>query len=95
MGSPTRIPNPSWSPLPFQEGERGKEEEREKESGGRRPLPNPIRTCHGGRALPPLVALLSFPLKPIKAQYFSGGFRYSPGTPKLIRYFPKPSTLAF
>src|SRR5215216_5715770 len=47
-GSPTRIPNPSWTPLPFSRGERRKEEEREKERGGRRPLPSPIRTCHEG-----------------------------------------------
>ena len=32
----------------FQEGERGKEKEREKERGGRRFLPSPIRTGHGG-----------------------------------------------
>ena len=58
-------------PFLFQEGERGKEEEREKERGGRRPLPSPIQTCHGGRATTPCgPSLLS-----TKAQYFPGGFR--------------------
>src|SRR5215216_3929244 len=46
-------------PFLFQEGQRGKEEEREKERGGRRPLPSLIQTFHGGPATPCGPSLLS------------------------------------
>src|SRR5215216_1719160 len=58
-GSPTRIPNPSWTPLPFPRGgerEGGGEGEGKR---GRRPLPSPIRTCHGGGGHPCGPPLLS------------------------------------
>ena len=61
-------------PFLFQAVERGKEEEREKERGGRRPLLVQFGPAMG-RGRPPLAALLSFPLNPIKAHYFPGGFR--------------------
>ena len=56
-------------PFLFQEGERGNEEERGKERGGRRPLPSPIRTSPWGGVRPPFEAFLSFLVWPIKAQY--------------------------
>ena len=61
----------------------------EKERRGRRPLPSPIRTCHGGGAAT-LAALLSFPLRPMKAHYFRGGGSGNLSNPKNTRITPKP-----
>src|SRR5215216_5493880 len=68
-GVQLRFPILVGLPFLFQEGERGKEEEREKERGGSGPLPSPIQACHGGGTL---VALLSFPPRPMKAHHFPG-----------------------
>ena len=69
-------------PFLFQEGREGRSRRGRRKERGRRPLPSPIRTCHGG-ARPPLEALLSFPVWPIKAHYF---LRQIPVT---LRYFEK------
>ena len=71
-GSPT--PTGSRTP-PFLVGVgKGKGEGKR---GGRHPLPSPIQTRHGG-ARPPLEALLSFPVWPIKAHYFPRGILVTP-----------------
>ena len=66
LPSPGRIPPPTWN--------RKKGRKKEKEGKGR-----PISLVQFGPAMggaqPPLEALLSFPLKPIKAHYFPGGVR--------------------
>ena len=59
-------------PFLFQLGEGGKEEEGRRKEGA---PPLLVQFGLAMRGRPPLEALLSFPLKPIKAHYFPGGFR--------------------
>ena len=71
LGLPVQVGFDPPFPIPTRrrrEGGRG-----EKEGGGHRPLLVQFGPAHGGRAAT-LEALLSFPLKPIKAHYSPGGF---------------------
>ena len=68
-GSPTRTPSPSRIPLSFSGVGKGEKEEGVGEGkGGAAPSLVQFGPAHGVR--PPLVALFSFPLRPMKAQYF-------------------------
>ena len=81
MGSPTRIPNPCWVPFLSKRGKREGVGEGEGKRGRRPLLVEFIPAMEGARGHP--AALLSFPLKPIKAHYFSRG------VPVTSRYFEK------
>ena len=61
-------------PFVFQEGERGKEEEREKERGGRHPLLVQFGPAHEGARGHPLRPFSPFPYGPIRPNTSPGEF---------------------